>query len=235
MPPRVPVDEAQRAVLLAQVLGQFDQRRARALGAREEVRRRAHDAMASGRRTNAYVMFGVGGLFLIFALVCFGLAGAGAIASRRIPGPSPAHGATHNHGHATAPVSPVSRAGDVGLAAAGSVLAFGAFWAALGGLLFYIGVRYHRAWSRDRRLRGQGIRGRAFVQAYKEWSVRVDGNSKFSLVLEVEVPGRPPFVVKQSDYVPYATAVTTGAELPVFVDPTKPSDVMVDWFTTGAA
>ena len=48
------------------------------------------------------------------------------------------------------------------------------------------------------------------------------------------VPGRPPFTVRQSDWVLHTGAVTTGAELPVFVDP-RGTDVMIDWYTTRRA
>jgi len=39
------------------------------------------------------------------------------------------------------------------------------------------------------------------------------------------------YVVRQSDYVIHPWSVTNGADLPVFVDPGNPNDVMVDWFT----
>jgi hypothetical protein len=221
LPPRPQVDPAQRAALLASLLSGFETRRTSARGARAELRKREHDAMASGRRVNGLVMLGIGGLFLLFAVACF--VGAGGLFF--------SHGSAvslvgHHHGHAALP--PV---GPSAASVAGFPLVFGLFWLGLGGLLFYIGVRYRRAGARDKRMRESGLRGRATVRSYKESSVVVDGNSKFELVLEVEVPGRDPFVVRQSDYVPHPWAVTTGADLPVFVDPGNPNDVMVDWFT----
>lgn len=192
----------------------------RASGARDELQKRAHDAAASTRRTNAFVMLGIGGLFLLFALPCFG----GAMAM----GLSVSAGASHHHGHSAG-------SGSAPLAAVAGVAGFGLFWLALGGLLFYIGLRYRRAGVRDRRMREQGLRGCAIVKSYRESNLVVDGNSKFDLVLEVEVSGRAPFLNRQADYVPHPSAVTTGAELPVFVDPSNASDVMIDWFTTGRA
>jgi hypothetical protein len=69
------------------------------------------------------------------------------------------------------------------------------------------------------------------VRSYKESSLEVDGNTRFELVLEVELPEREPYLVKQGDYVPHPWAVRDGADRPVFVDPRNPNDVMVDWFT----
>jgi hypothetical protein len=217
LPPRPVVDQTQRAALLASVLSQFETRRAGALGAREELRKRAHDAMEAGRRTNAYVMLGIGGLFLLFALGCFG----GAVAMSAGKTEAPRH-----HGHVAPPVSSPS-------SSPGGPLVFGLFWLVFGGTFVYIGQRYRRAGGRDKRMRESGLRGSATVKSYRETSLVLDGNRKFDLVLEVEVPGRAPFVVQQSDYVPHPSAVTTGANLPVFVDPANGEDVMVDWFTLG--
>jgi hypothetical protein len=222
LPPKPVVDQAARSAMLMAMLSQFEERRTRASSARDELQKRAHDAAASTRRTNSFVMLGIGGLFLLFALPCFG----GALAM----GLSASGGASHHHGHSSGGGS-----GGAPLAAVAGVAGFGLFWLALGGFLFYIGLRYRRAGGRDRRMREQGLRGCAIVKSYRESNLVVDGNSKFDLVLEVEVPGRAPFLNRQADYVPHPSAVTTGAELPVFVDPSNASDVMIDWFTTGRA
>src|SRR5208282_6617547 len=70
LPPRPVIDQTQRAQMVAALLGQFDERRGRAMSARDELRRREHDAVASTRNTNGWVMLGIGGLFLLFALGC---------------------------------------------------------------------------------------------------------------------------------------------------------------------
>lgn len=223
LPPRPVVDQSARAAMLTAMLSQFEERRTRAVGAREELQKRAHDAAAATRRTNALVMLGIGGLFLLVALPCFGGALAMAL--------SDSGGGSHHHGHNSG--SGGGGSGAAPLAAVAGVAGFGLFWLVLGGFLFYIGLRYRRAGARDQRMREQGLRGCAIVKSYRESNLVVDGNSKFDLVLEVEVPGRAPFLNRQADYVPHPSAVTTGAELPVFVDPNDASDVMVDWFTTG--
>jgi hypothetical protein len=201
------MDPAQRSAALADLMASLGKQRAEARGAREEAVLRKRVAMAAERHRNGVAMLVIGGLFLVFAVVC--LVGAVVGAVNAITG-HPAH-----------PAPPDARPG---------FLTFGLFWLALGGGLFFIGVRYVRAERRDRRLRERGVRGGATVRSYRERDIVVDGNRRFDLVLEVAIPGRPPFTVKQSDYVPHPEAVTTGAALPVFVDPDRPEDVMIDWF-----
>jgi hypothetical protein len=201
-PPGLVFDQAQHAAMLAASLAHFEARRTQGLSRMEELRKRERDAAADLRRTNGYVLLGIGGLFLVFALACF----AGAAYTL-----------------ATADDGSVSL----------GPLVFGLFWLALGGGMFYGGIRYSRAGHRDRRLRERGLRGRATVRSYRESNIVLDGKPRFELVLQVEVPGRAPYFVKQSDWVAHPSAVTTGAELPVFVDPSNATDVMVDWFTAG--
>jgi hypothetical protein len=225
LPPMAQIEQAERAAALAQILAGFEDRRARALGRSEELEKRARDAAASARDVNGWVMLGIGGLFLVFALVCFGGAVAVGISASMASTPAPA--TSHHHVHDPHPAADGSAVFGI-VAGAG---AFGLFWLALGGLLFYIGVRYRRAGVRERRMRREGLRGCAIVRSYKESNLVVDGNTKFDLVLEVEVPGRAPFLSRQSDYVPNPGVVTTGAKLAVFVDPKATSDVLVDWYT----
>ncbi len=97
--------------------------------------------------------------------------------------------------------------------------------------MFYAGVRFGKADRREKRLRKEGVHGRAAVRSCKESEMAVDGVTSFELVLDVEIPGHEPYVVKLSDLVPHPWAVTTGADLPVFVDRTNPQEVVIDWFT----
>jgi len=221
LPPRPQVDVTQREALLASILTQFESRRAGAMGMREAVKKRQYEAMASTRRTNGYVLMGIGALFSVIGIVAAVLL---TTASMRVSAAS-APAAARHHGKTTVSPPVVSAAPPVGA----YVFALG--WFAGAGAMFYGGVRYGRADRRDKRLREKGIRGRAVVRSYKESNLVVDGNVKFSLVLEVDLPGRAPYVVRQSDYVFHPWSVTNGADLPVFVDPGNPSDVMVDWFT----
>jgi hypothetical protein len=85
---------------------------------------------------------------------------------------------------------------------------------------------------RERRLLTNGLRGRAIVTSYRQRDL-LTTNPKFDLVLRVERSGRPAYVVKRAERVPCPEAVTTGAELPVFVGAGSAEDVLVDWATAG--
>jgi hypothetical protein len=199
IPPRPPVDPAQQAASVAASLQQFEARRASVRSRIDEINERERQLAADTRSSNGWVLFGIGVLFLVFALACF----AGV----------------------------VQVALSDGIDSIAPPLLFGLFWLAIGGGMFYGGLRYSRAGRRDKRLRAQGLRGRAILLSYREGSMVLDGNPKFDLVLQVELPGVAPYVVKQSEWVTNPGAVSTGNELPVFVDPRNAGDVMVDWFS----
>jgi hypothetical protein len=114
-------------------------------------------------------------------------------------------------------------------AGASGPFGFGWFWVVFGGGMLYGGVRYARAERRDKRLRAQGLRGRAVVLSYREHNIALNGSPRMDLVLQVELPGVAPYVVKMSEWVDDPFVVTTGNELPIFVDPQRATDVMVDW------
>jgi uncharacterized Zn finger protein (UPF0148 family) len=218
------VDQANRIATLEAVLARFEARRTRARDAMEERDERRRAAASATRQTNGYVLFGIGGMFLAFAIVCFVISVSLAVAPTST---STQTGGSKHHPHPSKADSATSESAFIG------PLVFGVFWVGLGGGMIYGGVRYSRANRRDRRLRERGLRGRATITSYKQGHVVLDGNPRFELVLEVELPGRSPYVVKLSDWVARPSAVTTGAEVPVFVDPANATDVMVDWFTAG--
>jgi len=224
LPPRPAFDPAERQAMLASLLSQFEAKRAaRSAGAGDyqagilELRQEGREALASGRRTNGYVSLGIGVLFFVFAAFCIASAVSTDFAN---DGFHASHGRAA-HQAPPPPVDPLPPA------------LFGLFFLALGGGLFYLGLRYLRAGARDRRLREKGLRGSAIVRSYRETKLMVDGNTKYELVLEVLLAGSEPYTVKQSDYVPHPGAVRRGADLPVYVDPARPTDVLIDWFTVG--
>jgi hypothetical protein len=83
---------------------------------------------------------------------------------------------------------------------------------------------------RDRRLLAEGLPGRAIVTSYRTGTT-LEAEAKFDLVLRVELAGRPAYVIKRREQVPCPQVVTTGAELPVFVDPVRAHRVLIDWET----
>jgi hypothetical protein len=203
---------------LVQAMSRFSAQRA---SAAREATQRYRDATEGKRTENAWVMLGIGGLFLGFAVVCFVLA-ISAFVAAATASDSPAPTARKSRPRDTA---------TSGASAALGIGGFGAFWTALGGGLFYIGIRYRRAGARERTLRTNGIAGRAIITSWRQTNIVVDGKPRVELVLQVEVPGQPPRSVKQADYVPRMDCVSTGAEVPIFVNRKKPDDVLVDWWS----
>jgi hypothetical protein len=112
----------------------------------------------------------------------------------------------------------------------GGTVGFVIFWLVFGASLLYVGIRYGRADRRERRLRASGVHGRATIASYQGSSMELDGNPRYELVLRIELVGRPPYTVKRSEWVPRSILVTPGRQLPAFVDPRNPEDVLVDWF-----
>ena len=176
LPPRPVVDEMQRAANLQAILSQFMDARAWARGgARGERGAREASAgrrAASTRRVNGIVMLGIGGLFFLFALASFAVAVAIGFLYTDAPATHHAHVASHapsdgklrRHRRRRRLRPHVARDRR--------------------GPLACIGIRYRRAGGRDRRMREQGLRGRAVVKSYRESNLVVDGNRKFDLVLE---------------------------------------------------
>lgn len=222
LPPRPVVHESLRDEMLKSLLHQYEHKRTDAGNARRKARQAEHDALQSRRRTNALVMYVMGIMFMLGCIPCF-IAAANMHSTKAIKVNTP-----KVHGRSVVPpiVIPGQQSSNT------FPIVFGFFWLALGGGLFYIGVRYGRAGARDKRLREQGVRGSAVIRSYKRSEILVDGVPLYELSLEVDVPGRPRYVVKQRDYVVHSVDVSKGADLPVFVDPDNPQDVMVDWFTT---
>jgi hypothetical protein len=85
---------------------------------------------------------------------------------------------------------------------------------------------------RDRRLLAEGLPGRAIVTSYRTGDT-LQVETTFDMVLRIELAGRPAYVVKRRERVPCPRVVTTGAELPVFVDPARAQRVLIDWETAG--
>jgi uncharacterized Zn finger protein (UPF0148 family) len=83
---------------------------------------------------------------------------------------------------------------------------------------------------RDMRLLAEGLPGRAIVTSYRTRDT-LAAEPRFDLVLRVELAGRPAYVIKRCERVPCPQVVTTGAELPVFVDPARAQRVLIDWET----
>ena len=181
---------APQEAALAEAIARFAAQRARAA---HQIDQRGRDAAESKQTENAWVLLGLGALFLFFALGC------GAITLAVLTSNRPR----------------VDNAFGFAL--------FGAFWAVFGGLMVHFGLRFRRAGARARFLRAKGVPGRATITSYKEGHLVLDGHPHVEMVLHVELAGHPPRDTTHAEYVPRMACVTTGAELPIFANPRDPS------------
>ena len=105
----------------------------------------------------------------------------------------------------------------------------------IAGVLFYVGVRILRALRRDAKLRTQGLRGRAVITSYREKPKKVV--RRFELLLRVELVGRAPYMLEKrtEEVLSDRLIITTGTEVPVYVDAARPDNVLIDWDTASLA
>jgi hypothetical protein len=218
-PPQVALDQARQDELVARAIAKQDAARfARERAAAEELAERGRAAGASGMRAGAGAIKSVVVMMVVFAVMCFGVAIYVAI-----------NGITPFF---------IRHVGGLDSHSAPLVVLFffamGALMLGVAAKMFFDGRRTFGArligTRGDRRLIDEGLQGRAVVTSYRQQDLLADV-AKFDLVLRVELVGRLPYVVKRTERVPCPRVITTGAELPVFVDPEKTDRMMIDWDT----
>lgn len=94
-----------------------------------------------------------------------------------------------------------------------------------------------RAQARIRSIIATGVSGTARIEGVTQTGVTVNEQPQVELQLEVHLPGRDPYLVRQKEIVPISmmSAVGIGAELPVRVDRGDLSKVVVLWGADQAA
>lgn len=85
--------------------------------------------------------------------------------------------------------------------------------------------------ERIARLRASGIEGTARLTGVRDTGMTVGGNRLYELDLDVQVPGRAPFRLRHSSFVPvtYAGRLVTGGTVKVRVDPVDREELVVDF------
>jgi hypothetical protein len=96
------------------------------------------------------------------------------------------------------------------------------------------------AWNRTRSKAGletTGVSGTATVAGFTQTGMSMNDQPRVKLDLLVTVPGKPAYHVHQAEFVPIALLglLTTGATIPVKVDPQNPSKVLLEWEQIGAS
>ena len=100
-----------------------------------------------------------------------------------------------------------------------------------GVLLLIIGIIVTIKARKKRRIEQTGSPGHATVVALTQTGTYINQNPQFMFELDVNVPGMAQFRTTQRATVPMylVQAVGPGAVLPVKVDPSDPSEVVIDW------
>ena len=219
MPPEPPLDQAHQDELVRLAVAKHDAARfERQRAAAEELASRGRTAAEAGRRSGARGMAMSGLLMLGIAAASF--AGVAYLAACGL--------------------TPfiLQNVGGLGKDSAPGVIFFlvvmGVINVVMGAKMFAdarrtFGPRIFGSRA-DRRLLAEGLPGRAIVTSYRTGDT-LEAEPRFDLVLRVELAGRPAYVIKRRERVPCPRVVTTGAELPVFVDPARARRVLIDWET----
>ena len=115
--------------------------------------------------------------------------------------------------------------------AGSAMLLMGAIFAIVGGALVVIGfVAGRRAAGTDRVL-AAGIPGQATITGLTQTGMYLNEQPRIKMNLLVTLPGRAPYTVEHSEFVPLIllSRLTNGSPLAVRVDPANPQKVAVDW------
>ena len=100
-----------------------------------------------------------------------------------------------------------------------------------GVVLLLIGLRVRASAAATDRLLATGLSGQAQVVGLTQTGVHLNQNPQVSMELLVELPGREPYPARRREFVPLILLgrLTSGATVPVKVDPADPQRVALDW------
>jgi hypothetical protein len=113
----------------------------------------------------------------------------------------------------------------------------------LGGLFGLMGIGFiaidlmrFRSELKTDRLRISGLKGTARVLGVRDSNITINNSPMVNLDLGVNIPGQPPFHTRKRTVISRLSvgALMPGAVLPVLADPSKPTDVVIDWNPAGA-
>jgi hypothetical protein len=97
--------------------------------------------------------------------------------------------------------------------------------------LVWFGMRSRARAANARRIDETGQAGQATITGLTQTGMFLNENPQVEMDLMVQVPGRPPYAVKRKEFVPLILLgrLSTGAPLPVKVDPADPNSVIIEW------
>ncbi|MFH1874192.1 MAG: hypothetical protein ABH859_03280 [Pseudomonadota bacterium] len=78
-----------------------------------------------------------------------------------------------------------------------------------------------------------GLQGTAKLISCEETGSMLNNAPKIAFELEITLPNRKPYIIQHEEYVGllYLNRISPGNVFPVFVDPQKPTNILIDWRT----
>ena len=120
------------------------------------------------------------------------------------------------------------------------LIAFGfyltaAILGATGIIFVLIGMRVRSSAAAADELLSTGLAGQAQVTGLTQTGMYLNENPQVAMNLMINLPGREPYPATRREFVPLILLgrLTSGAPLPVMVDPADPQRVMIDWQNVG--
>jgi hypothetical protein len=116
-------------------------------------------------------------------------------------------------------------------AAAGGMFLTGAILGVTGLLLAMWARRWQRGYAEAQRIKATGVPGTARILSMRQTGVYMNEQPQIELTLEVTSSMQGPYQVVMKEYVPMMLlgTLTSGAPLPVKVDPANPNTVIIEW------
>jgi hypothetical protein len=116
-------------------------------------------------------------------------------------------------------------------AAGGGMFLTGAILGVTGLLLAMWARRWQRGFAEAQRIKATGVPGTARIVGMRQTGVTMNEQPQIELNLEVTTSMQGPYQVVVKEYVPLMLigTLSSGAPLPVKVDPANPNTVIIEW------
>lgn len=111
----------------------------------------------------------------------------------------------------------------------------GVILSGVGVVMLLVGAKATARYGEAQRLKAQGLDGAASITSMTQTGVTLNEQPQVRLELSIAVAGQAPYPVSVTEYVPLIALgrLTSGAPLPVKVDPINPQNIIIDWSSAG--
>jgi hypothetical protein len=99
----------------------------------------------------------------------------------------------------------------------------------------WAGVKARARYEAAQALRETGLPGVGQIVGLRQTGVSMNDQPQVEITLSVQIEGRIPYTVTRKEFVPLMLlgTLTSGAPLPLKVNPTNPDDVVIEWERAG--